>query len=92
MSGLPEWYDRTRTPATADAIYAELRRVGELTITAGERSTITTLRRRAKADGLALTVYTARGRDARRAVEQENAKLALVDPANPRYIVHPDAP
>ena len=84
-------FEQRRTPAPAADIYAELRRVGQLVITAAERSTVTTLRRRAKADGLAVTVYTQRGRDPRRAVDQEPATLALVDPADPRHIVRPDA-
>lgn len=72
----------------ADRLYALLRVTGEVTVFAHEKSLLSALRSRAKKDGL--NTVQAAIRNTQRWVTRRTV-VNLVDPADPKYIVRPDA-
>lgn len=81
---------RTSSGSAADDLYALLRRTGEVTVLSHDKSLMGRMRTRARRDGLATTQCTPRGQRSRYAGTPRTT-INLIDPANPDYIVRPDA-
>lgn len=81
------------TALSADEVYAEMRRTGRYILHHTEAGVIPTLRKRAKADGLAITQFRdrpRRGLMTRAQMRERPYYLNLVSPSDPTTIVFPD--